>query len=214
MNRRTALRVLLPLVLASPALGQTSIAPNHKHAWGENIGWTNWRDANGGSQGVRVHATFLSGFIWGENVGWINVGDGTPTNGVSYANANGTDFGVNLSGGGALTGLAWGENIGWINLAGGSLATPAQPARLEGGRFKGYAWGENVGWINLDHATHYVALLCGPDCEEDGDLDVFDFLCFQGKFAAQDPYADFEGDGDWDIFDFLAYQNAFALGCP
>ncbi len=138
MNRRTALRVLLPLVLASPALGQTSIAPNHKHAWGENIGWTNWRDANGGSQGVRVHSSFLSGFIWGEN----------------------------------------------------------------------------VGWINLDHATHYVALLCGPDCEEDGDLDVFDFLCFQGKFAAQDPYADFEGDGDWDIFDFLAYQNAFALGCP
>ncbi len=54
---------------------------------------------------------------------------------------------------------------------------------------------------------------CLPDCETDGDLDVFDFLCFQGKFAQQDPYADFEGDGDWDIFDFLAYQNAYSQGC-
>ncbi len=54
---------------------------------------------------------------------------------------------------------------------------------------------------------------CKPDCEGDGDLDVFDFLCFQGKFAQQDPYADFEGDGDWDVFDFLAFQGAYANGC-
>ena len=55
---------------------------------------------------------------------------------------------------------------------------------------------------------------CKPDCEGDGDLDIFDFLCFQGKFAALDPYADFEGDGDWDVFDFLAFQGSFANGCP
>ncbi len=54
---------------------------------------------------------------------------------------------------------------------------------------------------------------CRPDCEEDGDLDVFDFLCFQNKFSVQDPYGDYEEDGDWDIFDFLAYQNGYATGC-
>ena len=55
---------------------------------------------------------------------------------------------------------------------------------------------------------------CPGDCEGDGDHDIFDFLCFQGKFAVQDPYADFEGDGDWDVFDFLAFQNAAAAACP
>ncbi len=56
---------------------------------------------------------------------------------------------------------------------------------------------------------------CGThkaDCEGDGDLDVFDYLCFLGKFSVQDPYADFEGDGDWDLFDFLAFQDCFAGG--
>ena len=54
---------------------------------------------------------------------------------------------------------------------------------------------------------------CAPDCERDGDLDVFDYLCFLGKFAAQDPYADCEGDGDWDVFDFLCFQSQYAAGC-
>jgi hypothetical protein len=117
-------------------------------------------------QGVNVGANFLSGFIWAENVGWINVGDGTPGNGVSYANASGTDFGVNVSSGsGNLTGFAWGEDIGWINFDGGALASPPNPARFDGaaGRLRGYAWGENVGWINLDDATHFVGVIPAVD---------------------------------------------------
>ena len=54
---------------------------------------------------------------------------------------------------------------------------------------------------------------CYADCEGDGDLDVFDFLCFQGAYAQQDPYADCEEDGDWDVFDFLCFQGAYANGC-
>lgn len=54
----------------------------------------------------------------------------------------------------------------------------------------------------------------GPaDCDGDADLDVFDFLCYQDRFANQSPYADFERDGDFDLFDYLAFQNAFANGC-
>ncbi len=55
--------------------------------------------------------------------------------------------------------------------------------------------------------------VCRPDCEQDGDLDLFDFLCFQQHYVNQDPYADFERDGDWDIFDYLAFLGAFADGC-
>ena len=80
--------ILCTVISASTATlaAQSNIDPNNKFAWCENIGWTNWRDANGGADGVVVGATFLSGFIWGKNVGWINVGSGAPANGVHYAN--------------------------------------------------------------------------------------------------------------------------------
>lgn len=157
--------------IVATAFAQSNIdstVPN-KHAWGENIGWTNWRGEATPGQGVHVGAKVLSGFIWGENVGWMNVGDGTPS-GIDgrYANANGTDFGVNVGADGSLSGYAWGENIGWINFGGGAMATPAQPARIlcasppgePLARLTGYAWGENIGWINLTSTdpTKYVSL--------------------------------------------------------
>lgn len=58
---------------------------------------------------------------------------------------------------------------------------------------------------------------CAADCTGDGELDVFDFLCFQDAFVLGDAYADFDistGRGTLDIFDFLAFQNEFVGGCP
>jgi streptogramin lyase len=52
------------------------------------------------------------------------------------------------------------------------------------------------------------------DCDANGDLDFFDFLCFQNAFAAGEPYADCDSSGSLDFFDFLCFQNAFAKGCP
>ena len=83
-------------VAVGQALGQSNIDPTNKFGWGESIGWTNWRDADGTNAGVVVGGTFMSGFIWCENVGFINVGDGTPANGISYANVDGSDSGVNI----------------------------------------------------------------------------------------------------------------------
>ncbi len=61
---------------------------------------------------------------------------------------------------------------------------------------------------------------CYPDCDTStgrGVLDIFDFLCFGNRYAANDPYAcncDFTGPGVCDIFDFLCFGNAFSAGCP
>jgi trimeric autotransporter adhesin len=55
---------------------------------------------------------------------------------------------------------------------------------------------------------------CYADCDGSGELDFFDFLCFQNAFAAGDPYADCDGSGSLDVFDFLCFQNEFAAGCP
>ena len=75
------------------------------------------------------------------------------------------------------------------------------------------ALGTQTGTINLALATEDGAV-CYSDCEEDGDLDIFDYLCFLGSYSIQSPYADCEGDGDWDIFDFLCFLGAYGAGCP
>lgn len=178
---------------AGLCMGITNIDPASKYTWGENIGWMNWRDADSGATGIRVHATFLSGFAWAENVGWINLGDGTPANGIAYANAAGADFGVNIDPAtGALFGLAWGENIGWLNFdTRAALGPSGQQARLDyaTNRFHGYAWGENVGWINLDDSASYAAYV---------------------PTACNDHWADSDGDDDVDQDDFGSLQACFS----
>lgn len=181
--------VILIVIAAASALAASNIdnvVPN-KHAWSENCGWTNWRDADGGAQGVNVGGFIMQGYVWGENIGWIHMGDGTPGAPPFYSNAGGADHGVNIAADGSLSGFAWSENAGWINFSGGSLATPAQPARITcAGRLTGFAWAENLGWINLSllTPTHFVAvepavvpILC--DMNHDGlknGLDVQPFV--------------------------------------
>jgi hypothetical protein len=55
---------------------------------------------------------------------------------------------------------------------------------------------------------------CYADCDGNGTLDVFDFLCFQDAFVNAEPYADCDGNSMLDVFDFLCFQDAFVKGCP
>ena len=56
---------------------------------------------------------------------------------------------------------------------------------------------------------------CYADCDPNGVLDIFDFLCFQNSFVAGEPYAcDCNPDPACDIFDFPCFQTAFVGGCP
>ena len=56
---------------------------------------------------------------------------------------------------------------------------------------------------------------CYADCDGNGTLDIFDFLCFQNSFVLGESYAcDCDPDPVCDIFDFLCFQNAFVAGCP
>jgi hypothetical protein len=150
MKRVCLLALAITVLFAGLALAQSNIDSTDKNAWSENVGWMNWRDANGGASGAHVGSGFMSGHVWNENVGWISLGDGTPLNGFDYTNQSGADSGVNVDPSGILWGYAWGENIGWIQINAGQFANPPQPAYLGcDGRLHGYAWAENVGWINL-----------------------------------------------------------------
>ncbi len=228
---RTLLISALTLAGAAIAAAQSDIDATNKYAWTENAGWTNWRDAGSppGSQGMVVHAEFLSGFVWAENAGWINLGDGSPADGTVYANTTGADFGVNLDAGtGNLSGLAWGENIGWINFAAGAMASPIQPARLRcDGRLDGFAWSENIGWINLaiTQASKFVALSPAArpiacDMNHDGvsagdDIQIFLNLMMNGGAGWRDICSgdlDAAHDGTLTPADVSAFVNCLLAG--
>lgn len=142
----------------------------------------------------------------------------------------GAVFGVGATGQGTIT-YAWeveeDSNPGvWTPLADGTngalvisgSATAVLEVTPTGGAFTGV-----TGWSFRAKVTDGCGSVvskparldvCYGDCECDGDLDLFDFLCFQGAYSNQHPEADCEGDGDFDIFDFLCFQGAFSDGCP
>ncbi len=134
-GRRKAFPVFFAALLLSAAAGAAEAAnidPNNQgfqYAWGENVGWINFKPDQG--PGVMVTSSAVTGFAWGENIGWINlnpVGGGVINDAIGH-----------------LSGFAWGENVGWINFApdGGGVYID------QDGRFMGLAWGENIGWINF-----------------------------------------------------------------
>jgi hypothetical protein len=45
-------------------------------------------------------------------------------------------------------------------------------------------------------------------------LNVNDFVCFQARFAAGDPYADCDYTGVLNVEDFICFLSSFAAGCP
>jgi len=220
-NTRRALAAgVIGALLAPALLADSNVAIPRQWAWGENIGWTNWRDANGAMQGVEVYRqTHLQGWIWGENVGWINVGAGN----FPYANTNGTNFGVNLTPISATTaqmsGFAWSENTGWINFGPFPPATGvASPTwSYVNHRTNGWAWGENVGWINLNDAIRYICVPPG-DMNHDGAVTLADFAILSANFGATGvptfTMGDSDGDGNVTLSDFTDLANNFGFVCP
>ncbi len=213
------LTTLAALALTAAAHAQfCDVSDTDKFAWGENIGWLNFRDAGtpAASGGLVVLGDHVGGWVWGENVGWISLGASTSSIDGPYSNATGPTHGVNLNPAtGALTGYAWGENIGWINFGGGALATPAKPARIDfaARRLRGCAWGENVGWINLDDGTSYVGLRCPADFDGSGFVNGVDFDEFVEAFYYGLPEADFDRSTFVNGVDFDSFIEAFVAGC-
>ena len=220
MRRAFHTAVLLSVVAVTALVGATNVDTVYKWGWGENIGWMNWRDANGGTDGVYIGVKILSGYIWAENVGWVDTGDGTPAGGDHYANVDGTDYGVNVDNSDDLYGLAWGENIGWVNFDTRDKGIERASVDRPNHRLRGYVWGENVGWINLDDGSHYVVYCsCGDIDGNGGVVDLSDFNTFAVCFGlraptAQCPQAVFDcadlNQDNWvNLTDFNTFQVLF-----
>jgi hypothetical protein len=54
---------------------------------------------------------------------------------------------------------------------------------------------------------------CFADCDGNGQLNILDFVCYQGLFQSGDPGADCDGNGALNILDFVCFQAEFVAGC-
>ena len=142
---RKTIRVVILLILGILAgsgilrADTGNIDPTDKWAWGEEIGWSNFRPP---VAGATVAYDGVYGYIWHENIGWVKLAyDSHPP----YENTSNTDWGVNNDGDGNLSGYGWSERAGWINFN----PPNSQVVIGSNGNFYGYAWGENVGWVNF-----------------------------------------------------------------
>jgi hypothetical protein len=154
-----------------------NIDPNNdgtKYAYGENVGWINFKPAYG--PGGTVTDSAFNGYAWGENVGWVNL---SPANG-----------GIINDGAGNLSGYAWGENVGWINFSPTGAGVTIDPAT---GTFNGRAWGENIGWISFASTS---AVAFGVTTSWRGDSDEDGVKDDQDAFPIDpDEWLDTDGDG-------------------
>jgi hypothetical protein len=66
--------------------------------------------------------------------------------------------------------------------------------------------------VKFDYSVE--SAFCPADCNADSLVDIFDFLCFQGKITTGDLSADCNADGTLNIFDFLCFQGLVTRGCP
>jgi hypothetical protein len=54
---------------------------------------------------------------------------------------------------------------------------------------------------------------CTADINGDGELNIFDFISFQGVFTSGDMAADCNQDGVLNVLDFVCFQSMFLAGC-
>jgi probable HAF family extracellular repeat protein len=81
------------------------------------------------------------------------------------------------------------------------------------------------GWMAANATDDFVAVqafivrpvaTCYANCDGSTGtpaLNVNDFVCFQSRFAAAEPYADCDQSGSLNVNDFVCFQGRFAAGC-
>jgi hypothetical protein len=85
---------------------------------------------------------------------------------------------------------------------------------IEGGNHcHAYPDGDYVEWP-VDEALITLDVACAADVNNDGALDILDFVAFQLLWKAADPIADCNADADFTILDFVCFQQLFIQGCP
>jgi probable HAF family extracellular repeat protein len=78
-------------------------------------------------------------------------------------------------------------------------------------------YGQGGGGMYKSFVLRPLAAPCYANCDASTSspvLNVNDFVCFQSRFAAGEPYADCDQNGTLNVNDFVCFQGRFAGGCP
>jgi probable HAF family extracellular repeat protein len=165
-----------------------------------------------------------AGFIWSQEAGFTfmpALGGGLTTDvhpkGVS---SDGTAVGYALAAGGDWKAFIWSPDAGMRDL---NTLAEGLPANFELDRalmINDNGWIIGDGHYGPSWGLPYAFVLkpieaqsCYADCNDDGSVNIFDFLCFQGLVTTADPAADCNADGSVNIFDFLCFQGHVTQGC-
>jgi uncharacterized membrane protein len=166
-------------------------------------------------------------FRWTPGVGsrFINMPAGVQDSAALAASADGSVIvGITYPASGLPSGFIWDRVRGtrdivqFLNSLGANLGqTRLVPAAISpDGAFIGASESAAPGRAAVAH----VPAFCYANC--DGStvapvLNVGDFLCFLGRFAANDPYVNCDSSTTpptLNVADFLCFQVQFARGCP
>ena len=75
------------------------------------------------------------------------------------------------------------------------------------------AFWDDEGGIKCGAAYLYGSVACPADVNDDGFVNVVDFVAFQQAWMAGDAIADCNGDGEFNQLDFVCFQEVFLGGC-
>lgn len=214
MKSLSPLHLTILAATAAAHAQQSTLGEGDSYAWSGNLGWIEGAPNRPNTgDGFRFGEFSCSGYLWSANTGWIHCGDGTPADGISYANNSNTDYGVNHIGTGELSGLAWSANTGWINF-GWWTSNPENPKRprvdLQSGEFSGYAWGANTGWIDLATGILKTNSMAINDSDNDGISDAYEIAYNNGDLDVMDETTDSDKDGHSDKNEYIALTNPFS----
>lgn len=201
----TVASVVLELTMSKTIVGNQEIGLHRVLTdWGEGASDA-LGEEGGGADAEAGDATWFHAFF--DSALWTNPGgdfDAAPSATATVGNTGGYAWGSTDAMVADVQG--WldvpGANFGWL-VAGPEGSTSAK-------RFNTRE--------HADPETRPVLRVqfeppCGPDCNGDGILDFFDFLCFVNLFNGADPEADCDGDGEYTFLDFLCFLNSFNEGC-
>lgn len=206
LKRLLAVGITAGWSLSAFAGSTISSNSSDKWAWSSGAGWINCRTDS--TNGVAIGQYYCSGYMYSSSAGWIHLGNGAPSNGLSYATNSTTDYGVNVDSYGHLRGYAWCPSAGWINFEWtNNLDHPNAPkVDFKTGICSGYAWGGSLGWISLSNLMAKLktdAISAGADTASNGIPDAWE-ITVAGATNLLAADGDYDHDGTSDYNEYLA----------
>jgi hypothetical protein len=170
-----------------------------------------------GSAGAEATLSIRLGHAWSTNPDVFTTQLVKQVNGSEQVFLDMTSASIQLSANDTFVIHTFGNNTG-MNLVGSFVEPPGDPLYPEPLFLTNSSFAP--GWRHGFETYMLTGGQCYANCDgstTEPVLNVADFSCFLGKFAAGDPYANCDGSTTppvLNVADFSCFLSKFAAGCP